>query len=156
VNIQNLVDMSRASGRLAKILLVEDDSGDARLFRKALDQSKLAISLSWVQDGEEALAYLRKQDPFAEAPAPDLVLLDLNMPKKSGYEVLVEMRADPKLSAVPVVILTTSLADEDVLKSYELRANAYVAKPVGLSGFMEVIKSIDGFWFSVVVLPATA
>ncbi len=145
--IQNTV-----AGRLAKILLVEDDPADALLMRRALAQSRLSLNLTWVEDGEEALEYLR--DPVRSgAGRPDLVLLDLNMPKKSGHVVLAEIRQDPKLTDLPVVILTTSQAEEDVARSYALHANAYIAKPVGLPGFLKVVESIDGFWFSVVVLP---
>jgi len=140
------------AGRLAEILLVEDDPADALLMRRALTQSRLSLNLTWVEDGEEALDYLR--DPGRNgAVRPDLVLLDLNMPKKSGHVVLAEIREDPKLTDLPVVILTTSQAEEDVARSYALHANAYIAKPVGLPGFLKVVESIDGFWFSVVVLP---
>jgi CheY-like chemotaxis protein len=140
------------AGRLAEILLVEDDPADALLMRRALTQSRLSLNLTWVEDGEEALDYLR--DPGHNgAVRPDLVLLDLNMPKKSGHVVLAEIREDPKLTDLPVVILTTSQAEEDVARSYALHANAYIAKPVGLPGFLKVVESIDGFWFSVVVLP---
>ena len=140
------------AGRLAEILLVEDDPADALLMRRALAQSRLSLNLTWVEDGEEALDYLR--DPVhSGAGRPDLVLLDLNMPKKSGHVVLAEIRQDPTLTDLPVVILTTSQAEEDVARSYALHANAYIAKPVGLPGFLKVVESIDGFWFSVVVLP---
>jgi chemotaxis family two-component system response regulator Rcp1 len=142
------------AGRLAEILLVEDDPADALLMRRALTQSRLSLNLTWVEDGEEALDYLR--DPGRNgAVRPDLVLLDLNMPKKGGHVVLAEIREDPKLTDLPVVILTTSQAEEDVARSYALHANAYIAKPVGLPGFLKVVESIDGFWFSVVVLPET-
>jgi CheY-like chemotaxis protein len=140
------------AGRLAEILLVEDDPADALLMRRALAQSRLSLNLTWVEDGEEALDYLRGPGHNG-AVRPDLVLLDLNMPKKSGHVVLAEIRADPKLTNLPVVILTTSQAEEDVARSYALHANAYIAKPVGLPGFLKVVESIDGFWFSVVVLP---
>lgn len=142
------------TGRLAEVLLVEDDPADALLMRRALAQSRLSLNLTWVEDGEEALTYLR--DPRHEGTVrPDLVLLDLNMPKKGGHVVLSEIREDPLLADLPVVILTTSKAEEDVARSYALHANAYIAKPVGLPGFLEVVESIDGFWFSVVVLPET-
>jgi CheY-like chemotaxis protein len=140
------------TGRLAEVLLVEDDPADAMLMRRALAQSRLSLNLTWVEDGEEALAYLRDPDR-EDAARPDLVLLDLNMPKKSGHVVLAEIREDPNLTDLPVVILTTSKADEDIARSYALHANAYIAKPVGLAGFLQVVESIDGFWFSVVVLP---
>jgi two-component system, chemotaxis family, response regulator Rcp1 len=142
------------SGRLAEILLVEDDPADALLMRRALAQSRLSLNITWVEDGEEALDYL--QTPGRDgAVRPDLILLDLNMPKKSGHVVLAEIRDDPNLTDLPVVILTTSKAEEDVARSYALHANAYIAKPVGLPGFLKVVESIDGFWFSVVVLPET-
>jgi CheY-like chemotaxis protein len=132
---------------------VEDDPGDALLLRRALQRSRLAARLQWLEDGEQALTYLRRQDPFHEAMRPDLVLMDLNMPKKDGHSVLAEIRRDPHLQGLPVMILTTSRAEEDVARSYELHANAYVSKPVGLDGYHTVLESIEGFWFTVVILP---
>ena len=144
------------SGRLAQILLVEDDPEDALLMRRALERSHLALGLTWVEGGEQALRLLRRHDEYANTASPDLVLLDLNMPRMSGYDVLAEIRRDPALTQLPVVILTTSRAEEDVARGYELRANAYVGKPIGLSGFTQVLEAIEGFWFSVVIMPARA
>ena len=146
----------QTSGRQAEILLVEDDAEDAMLMRRALERSKLALTMSWVGDGEQAMAFLRREGEYAEAMRPDLVLLDLNMPKMNGYDVLREIRGDSALSMLPVVILTTSRSEEDVVRSYELRANAYVGKPIGLSGFTQVLESIEGFWFTVVIMPTQA
>ena len=136
-----------------EILLVEDNPGDADLAREALADSKLNNNLSVVMDGEEAMAYLRRDGKYADAPRPDLVLLDLNLPKKDGREVLAEIKADGDLKRIPVVILTTSRAEEDVLKSYNLHANCYITKPIDLNQFLKVVKSIEDFWLSIVVLP---
>lgn len=144
---------ARGSGRIAEILLVEDDPGDTLLIRRALARGQLALNLAHVEDGEEALAYLRREGPFADAVRPDLVLLDLNMPKKDGRAVLTEIRADPLLDTIPVVILTTSRADEDVFRGYKLHANAYIAKPLDLAEFSEIVEAIENFWFSIVILP---
>lgn len=133
--------------RLARVLLAEDDPDDADMLRRALDRSHLALDLRWARDGEEALELLRSGVEI------DLVLLDLNMPKLNGHEVLAQIRAHPRLGNTPVVILTTSHSERDVSLSYELRANAYVVKPLGLNGFTKVMEAIDGFWFSVAVLP---
>jgi CheY-like chemotaxis protein len=141
------------TGRLARILLAEDDPGDARLIRRAFDESRLALNLDWVEDGEEALSYLRREGAFEGMERPDLVLLDLNMPKIDGRGVLSAIRTDPGLTDLPVVVLTTSTADEDILESYRLHANAYVAKPIGLSGLVDIVNTLQDFWFSVVVLP---
>jgi chemotaxis family two-component system response regulator Rcp1 len=135
------------------ILLVEDNAGDVELAREALDDCKLHNRLHAVDDGEKAMAFLRRQDPYAEAPRPDLILLDLNLPRKDGREVLAEVKADDSLKSIPVVILTTSRAEEDVLESYNLHANCYITKPMGLDQFMHVVKSIQDFWLSIVVLP---
>jgi chemotaxis family two-component system response regulator Rcp1 len=135
------------------ILLVEDNAGDVELAREALGDCKLHNRLHAVDDGEKAMAFLRRQDPYAEAPRPDLILLDLNLPRKDGREVLAEVKADDSLKSIPVVILTTSRAEEDVLKSYNLHANCYITKPMGLDQFMHVVKSIQDFWLSIVVLP---
>jgi len=140
-------------GAPVEILLVEDDPGDAVLTRKALADGKISNSISVVTDGAAALAYLRGQPPYADAPRPDLILLDLNLPKKDGREVLAEAKADPSLLSIPVIVLTTSGAEEDILRSYELHANAYVKKPVDLGEFMRAVQSIDEFFVTVVRLP---
>ena len=136
-----------------EILLVEDDPGDVDLAKESLEESKLRVNLNVVEDGVKAIDFLRKTDPYFDAPTPDLVLLDLNLPRKDGREVLADLRKDERLAAIPVVVLTTSDADEDILKSYGLGANCYVTKPVGMEQFMKVIQSIENFWFTVVKLP---
>ena len=136
-----------------EILLVEDDSGDARLTRQALKLGKIINNVSVVTDGAAALAYLRRQAPHADAIRPDLILLDLNLPKMDGREVLAEVKADPALRRIPVVVLTTSDAEEDIVRSYDLHANAYVRKPFDVNEFMRVIQAIDEFFVSVVRLP---
>ena len=139
--------------RPVEILLVEDNPGDERLTREALKEGKVYSNLHWVKDGVEAMEFLRRQGKFADVPRPDIILLDLNLPKKDGREVLQDIKNDEKLKRIPVVILTTSKAEEDVLKSYNLHANCYVTKPVDLEKFMVVVKSIDVFWLTVVTLP---
>jgi chemotaxis family two-component system response regulator Rcp1 len=136
-----------------EILLVEDNLGDARLTREALKEGKVYNSLHWVKDGVEALEFLHKTGRHQGAPRPDIILLDLNLPKKDGREVLQEIKADSDLQRIPVVILTTSKAEEDVLKTYALHANCYVTKPVDLEQFIRVVRSIDNFWLTVVTLP---
>jgi CheY-like chemotaxis protein len=136
-----------------EILLVEDNPGDVRLTQEALRESKLHNNLSVARDGVEALAFLRREDPYATAPRPDLILLDLNLPRKDGREVLAEIKSDPHLRAIPVVVLTTSQAEQDIAQSYNLHANCYVTKPVDLEQFITVVQSIEGFWFSIVTLP---
>lgn len=136
-----------------EILLVEDSPGDVRLTREALKDAKVRNNLHVVPDGVEALAFLRRTGRHADAPRPDLVLLDLNLPKKDGREVLEEIKADEGLKHIPVVILTTSQAEQDILESYRLRANAYVTKPVDLEQFLKVVKSIEQFWLEIVRLP---
>jgi len=140
--------------RPIKILLVEDNPGDVRLAREALRESKLINRTYEVRDGLAALAFLRRQGSYADAVRPDLILLDLNLPKKNGREVLAEIKEDPELKRIPVVILTSSRAEEDILKSYNLHANSYISKPVDLTRFMDVVKSIENFWVSIVTLPA--
>ncbi|MBP7688179.1 MAG: response regulator [Thermoflexales bacterium] len=135
------------------ILLVEDNPGDADLAREALEDTKLHNRLHVVDDGEKALAFLRRQGAYAGVPRPDLILLDLNLPRKDGREVLAEIKSDDHLKRIPVVILTTSRAEEDVLKTYNLHANCYISKPIDLNQFMRVVKSIEDFWLSIVVLP---
>ena len=143
----------KSIGRTIEILLVEDNAGDVRLTKEALKEGRVLNHLNAVEDGVEALAYLRKEGVYADRPRPDLILLDLNLPRKDGREVLAEIKQDPTLRRIPVVILTTSSAEEDILRSYGLYANCYITKPVGLDEFISVIKSIQDFWFTVVVLP---
>jgi CheY-like chemotaxis protein len=135
------------------VLLVEDDDGDVLMTREAFEHHKIRNNLHVVQDGEEALQFLHREGPYADAPRPGLVLLDLNLPKRDGREVLAEMKADPELRVIPVVVLTTSEAEEDILRSYSLHANAYVSKPVDFDSFIEVIRQIDDFFVTVVKLP---
>jgi len=135
------------------ILLVEDNPGDVRLTRELLKESKIRNSLTVVENGEDALAFLRQEDKYRDATCPDLILLDLNLPRKHGSEVLAAIKSDPELRRIPVVILTTSRAEEDIVKSYDLHANCYVSKPVGLEQFATVVKSIDDFWLAIVKLP---
>ncbi len=139
--------------RPAEILLVEDNPGDAELTREGLEAAKVNNNLSVVEDGMEAIAFLRREGKYADAPRPDIILLDLNLPKKDGREVLAAIKGDENWRVIPVVILTTSKAEEDILKSYKLNANSYITKPVDFAGFAEVVRAIDNFWFSVVVLP---
>ena len=145
--------MSRPRQQPIEILLVEDDSGDVRLTRQALKLGKISNSVCTVPDGMAAMAYLRRQAPYADAIRPDLILLDLNLPKKDGREVLAEVKTDPELRRIPVVVLTTSGAEEDILRSYDLHANAYVKKPFDVDDFMRAIQGIDDFFVSVVRLP---
>lgn len=136
------------------VLLVEDDAGDVELTREALNDSKLALELHVVEDGEKALQFLRHDPPYKDAPQVDLVLLDLNLPRVDGREVLRTMKSDDALKSVPVVVVTTSDAESDILRSYHLGANCYVTKPVGLDQFVHVVKSIEAFWLTVVKLPS--
>jgi CheY-like chemotaxis protein len=140
-------------GRPVEILLVEDNPGDVRLTIEALKEGKVRNNLSVVKDGVEALAFLRREGSFAGATRPDLILLDLNLPKKDGREVLAEIKEDGALRRIPVVVLTTSKAEEDILRTYDLHANCYITKPVDLEQFISVVRSIDDFWLSVVRLP---
>ena len=137
-----------------QVLLVEDNPGDVRLTKEALKEGKLLNQLTVVGDGVEALSFLRKEGIYANALQPELILLDLNLPKKDGREVLAEIKADPNLRRIPVVVLTTSSSEEDILKIYDLHANCYITKPVDLEQFMGVVKSIEDFWVSVVKLPS--
>jgi CheY-like chemotaxis protein len=139
--------------RPIEILLVEDNPGDVRLTKEALKEAKVINNLTVLKDGEEALAYLRQQDHYANAKRPHLILLDLNLPKKDGRDVLAHIKADEALKRIPVVVLTTSQAEEDVLKSYSLHANCYITKPVDLDQFVRVVRSIEDFWLGIVVLP---
>jgi chemotaxis family two-component system response regulator Rcp1 len=151
--IHSQVSHSASSGKKIDILLVEDNPGDVRLTEEALREGKVLNRLSVVGDGAEALDYLFQRGAHAGASRPDLILLDLNLPKKDGREVLAEIKADGSLKRIPVVVLTTSQAEEDVFKSYNLHANCYIAKPVDFDSFIHVIRSIDAFWLSVVRLP---
>jgi len=135
------------------VLLVEDNPGDVRLTKEALKDAKLKIHMHVVGDGMEAMAFLRKQGKYTASPRPDLVLLDLNLPKKDGRQVLAEIKEDPDLRRIPVVIITSSKAEEDVLKSYNLHANCYVTKPLDLDQFITVVQSIEQFWLTIVKLP---
>jgi CheY-like chemotaxis protein len=146
--------MSTEEIKPIEVLLVEDDPGDVVLITEAFEDNKVNNRLAVVQDGVEALQYLRREPPFEDATEPDLVLLDLNLPRKDGREVLAEVKADPDLRRIPVVVLTTSKAEEDILRSYDLHANAYVTKPVDFDRFIEVVRQIDEFFVSVVKLPS--
>ena len=136
-----------------EILLVEDNPGDERLTREALKEGKVYNNLHWVKDGVDALDFLHQRGKHKDAPRPDIILLDLNLPKKDGREVLQEIKSDAELRRIPVVVLTTSKAEEDVLRTYDLHAHSYVTKPVDLEKFMVVVKTIDSFWLTVVTLP---
>lgn len=136
-----------------EILLVEDNPGDVRLTIEALKEAKVINHLTVVKDGMEALAFLRRQGSYTAAPRPHLIVLDLNLPRKDGREVLAEMKADEELRRIPVVVLTTSRSEEDVLRAYDLHANCFITKPVGLDQFLRIVESIHGFWLSIVTLP---
>ncbi len=139
--------------RPIEILLVEDNPGDVRLTIEALKEGKVLNNLNVVEDGVEAINYLRKVGKYADKLRPDLILLDLNLPKKDGREVLAEIKEDPNLKRIPVVVLTTSNAEQDIIKSYDKHANCYITKPVDLNQFIEVIKSIENFWLTIAILP---
>lgn len=139
--------------KVAELLLVEDNPADIRLTQVAIRKSKIANNLSIVKDGIEAIKFLRKKDKYKDVPRPDLILLDLNLPKKNGFEVLEEIKNDDDLRRIPVVILSISDAHEDLLKTYNLYANCYIKKPVNMEEFIKVVNSIGNFWFSIVVLP---
>ena len=139
--------------RQIEILLVEDNPGDARLTQEAMRAAKMTNVLHVVEDGEQAMEFLRRRSRFKDAPRPDLILLDLNLPKKDGRSVLAEVKTDPDLRRIPVVVLTTSRSEEDVMQAYDMHANAYVTKPVNLEQFMRIVGLIDEFWLKVVTLP---
>ena len=141
------------AGIMIQILLIEDDPGDVLITREAFADNKVRNHLSVVSDGEAAMAFLRREGEFASAPRPDLILLDLNLPRKAGHEVLAEVKSDADLQRIPVVILTTSDAEEDILRSYDLHANAYVTKPVDFDRFLDAVRQIDDFFVTVVKLP---
>src|SRR5574337_1997952 len=143
--------MQKDNGKIIDILLVEDNPGDVELVREALNEGKVRNELHVAMDGEEAIRILRGSDP-----CPDLVLLDLNLPRKNGREVLQDIKSDPKLAIIPVVVLTSSKEEEDILRSYRLHANCYITKPVDLEQFLNVVKSIENFWLAIVKLPCDA
>ena len=145
--------MAQASGAPIEILLVEDNPGDVRLTQEAVREAKIRNTLNVVNDGEQAIAYVRRQGDYADRPRPDLILLDLNLPRKDGREVLQDLKCDPDLHRIPVVVLTSSEAEQDILRTYDLYANAYVTKPVDLEQFMRVVSSIQDFWLNIVKLP---
>ena len=140
-------------GKPIEILLVEDNPGDVRLTREALREAKVRNDLHVVKDGVEAIAFLRKQGAYKDVPRPDMILLDLNLPKKNGHEVLAEIKSDDKLKSIPVVMLTVSKDEADIIKSYNLHANCFITKPVDLDQFLIVVKSIEDFWLTIVKLP---
>jgi CheY-like chemotaxis protein len=141
------------NGRPLEILIVEDNPVDVLITKEALKETKVATNISVMGDGVEAMAFLNAEGKYSDRPIPDLILLDLNLPKRDGREVLAEIKRDPDLRRIPVLVLTTSKADEDVVHSYELHANCVITKPVDLDKFVSVIKSIDGFWLNIVRLP---
>jgi two-component system, chemotaxis family, response regulator Rcp1 len=145
--------MNNENGHAIEIMLVEDNPGDVRLTREALKEAKIRNNLSVASDGVEAMAFLRREGIYSKSPRPDIVLLDLNLPKKDGRQVLAEAKADPELRRIPVVILTTSKAEEDILKTYDLHANCFITKPVDFDQFVKVVHSIEHFWLSIVTLP---
>ena len=147
--------MSPEEGMPISILLVEDNAGDVRLTQEALKEGRVANTLHVVNDGVEALQFLRREGKYSNAPRPDLILLDLNLPRLDGRQVLSEVKKDPELKRIPIVVLTTSKAEEDVLETYDLYANCYIAKPVEFDKFVGVIKMIDQFWLTIVKLPPT-
>jgi CheY-like chemotaxis protein len=140
-------------GKPVEILLIEDSGADVRLTKEALKEGKVLNNLNVVANGVEAMDFLRRKGKYADSPHPDLILLDLNLPKKNGCEVLGEIKQDPDLKRIPVVVLTISKSEEDIMKSYNLHANCYISKPVGLDKFIEVVKSVEDFWLTIVKLP---
>ncbi len=145
--------LMNSATKAIEILLVEDDPGDIDLIEEALEDAKLQINLNSVRDGVEALAYLRREGKYTQAISPDLILLDLNLPRRDGREVLQDIKGDNYFKRIPVVVLTTSDAEDDILKSYNLGANCYVSKPLGMQDFIKIVESIENFWFTVVKLP---
>ena len=143
-----------SSGKPIEILLVEDNPADVRLTQEALKEGKVKNNLHVARDGIEAIEFLRRVGKWTNSPRPDLILLDLNLPRKDGREVLADIKADPELKAIPIVVLTTSSAEADIFKTYKLHANCYITKPVDLDQFVQVVKSIDDFWLTVVRLPS--
>ena len=149
-------DLDTAGAKPIEILLAEDNRGDARLTLEVFKDAKVMNKITVVEDGIEAMAYLRHQDPYASAALPDLILLDLNMPKKNGREVLAEIKADEELKRIPVLVFTISNAEKDVLDTYNLQASAFITKPIDLDEFIRVVRSMEDFWLSVVKLPQGA
>jgi CheY-like chemotaxis protein len=145
--------MSEQHGQPVEILLAEDNPGDAKLTRKALEQGNVINNLHVVTDGAEAVAYLRQEGEYADKPRPDLILLDLNMPRKDGREVLEDIKSDDALKRIPIVVMTSSEAEEDIVQSYDLHANAYLTKPIDFDGFIDVVQRIEDFWLTVVKMP---
>lgn len=141
--------------KMVEVLLVEDNPGDVRLTEEALKEGKLKVNLNVVMNGEDAIMFLRKQGRYADVPQPDIILLDLNIPRKSGIEVLEDIKQDARLRYIPVVVLTTSSAEEDILKTYNLHANCYITKPVDFEQFINVIRKVEDFWLTIVKLPFT-
>ncbi|ACV12039.1 response regulator receiver protein [Halorhabdus utahensis DSM 12940] len=141
------------TGQPVEILLAEDNPGDAKLTQKAFEEGNILNNLHIVENGVEAMDFLKQRGDYEDKARPDLVLLDLNMPKKDGWDVLEEINDDPELRRIPVIVLTSSEAESDIVKSYELQANAYLSKPVDYSGFMDVVRSLEEFWLSVVKMP---
>jgi len=144
---------SETNGKPIEILLVEDNPGDVRLTQEIFKESKVLNNLSVVANGIEAMAFLHREGKYVNAPCPDLIMLDLNLPKKDGREVLAEIKSSDKLKRIPVVVLTISKAEEDIIKSYELNANCYITKPINLDQFITIVKSIEDFWLTIVKLP---
>ena len=144
---------SQNISKMVEILLVEDNPGDVRLTQECFKESKISNNLSVVMDGQEAIDFLQKKGKFADAPRPDLILLDLNLPKKDGREVLAEIKADPDIRSIPVVVLTISKAEQDILKTYDLHANCFITKPIDLNQFAIIVKAIEDFWLTIVRLP---
>lgn len=145
--------MTKQKYKMIEILLIEDNPGDVRLTKEALKECKIANKLHVALDGIEAINFLSKKGKFNNSPRPDVILLDLNLPKKDGREVLAEIKQDKDLRRIPVVVLTTSKSEEDIIKTYNLHANCYISKPIGMEQFIKVVKSIGDFWFSIVKLP---
>ena len=141
------------SGKAIEILMVEDNPADIRLTREAFAEGRINNALHVVSDGVQALAFLRREPPYGNAPRPDLILLDLNLPRKDGREVLADLKSDPAFRRIPVVILTTSRSDADVLRTYDLHANCYITKPVDLDRFLEIVRTIENFWVTAVTFP---
>jgi len=146
--------MIKKKARPVEILLVEDNDGDVFLTRKAFEKAKILNNITVASDGEEALEFLRKQNAHTNAARPDIILLDINLPKKNGKEVLAEIKEDASLRRIPVVVLTSSKAEQDIVKTYDLHASSYIVKPIDITQFQNVVSAIEDFWFSVVILPA--